>query len=36
MDCFKSNYKKIDLYKMYPCSFKDFVIRELKSIDASS
>lgn len=29
--CLEQNYKKIDLYKAYPCSFKDFVIREIQT-----
>lgn len=30
INCFERNYKRIYLYKMYPCSFKDFVNYEIK------
>jgi hypothetical protein len=29
--CFEENYRKIDLYKAYPCSFGDFVRDEIRT-----
>ena len=34
--CLEQNYKKIDLYKAYPCSFKDFVIREIQTFKSQN